>query len=199
MGDLPGAAADSAVGRRRARRREEILAAARRVAAVHGVGGFSLRDLATEVGVRPPSLYEYFADKAAIHDALFAQGWAEFVAAARTVPPTGDREQDLAADAEVFLDFCAEDLPRYQLLFTRVVPGWEPSPAAFQASVDALGLTVGRLAALGITRADDVDLVLATFSGLAAQQAANDPDGVRYRRLVRPAARMLLAHLDDQE
>ena len=63
---------------RRAERHEatraEILDAAWQVAREQGLAGLSLRDVAARVGMRPPSLYWYFAAKHGIYDAMFAAG-----------------------------------------------------------------------------------------------------------------------------
>src|SRR5262245_31752917 len=63
---------------RRAARREaakaEILDAAWALVREHGLAALSLRDLAARVGMRAPSLYQYFPSKHAIYDAMFAQG-----------------------------------------------------------------------------------------------------------------------------
>ena len=45
-----------------------------KLAAVDGIGGVSLHALAREVGMRQPSLYEYFDSKLALYDAMFADG-----------------------------------------------------------------------------------------------------------------------------
>src|SRR5207245_9654426 len=63
---------------RRQRNREEmraaILDAARAVMREEGVAALNLQEVARRVGVRAPSLYEYFPGKAAIYDALFRMG-----------------------------------------------------------------------------------------------------------------------------
>lgn len=196
---MPNAVRETASPRIRARRegrRREILEAAWDLARRDGLALVSLRDLAGAVGMRAPSLYEYFASKDAIYDAMFAQGWTTLDARLRDIRLTGDRAADVLVSIEVFLDFCAEDHARYQLLFTRAVPGWEPSADAYAVSVTAYEGMVDRLAALGLTDPAMVDLLTALSSGLAAQQAANDPGGERYRRLAPDAVQMYLAHID---
>ena len=39
-----------------------------------GIAGVSLHGLARAVGIRQPSLYEYFESKHALYDAMFADG-----------------------------------------------------------------------------------------------------------------------------
>src|SRR3954465_2849550 len=64
---------------RRDRRREatkaEILEAAWDLVREHGLAEAALRDLVARVGMRAPSLCQFFGSKHAIYDAMFAQGW----------------------------------------------------------------------------------------------------------------------------
>src|SRR5260221_4315228 len=63
---------------RRQRNREEmknaILEAARQVMREEGVVALNLQEVARRVGVRAPSLYEYFPGKMALYVALFRMG-----------------------------------------------------------------------------------------------------------------------------
>lgn len=182
--------------RRREQTRAEIVAAAWQIADRDGIAGVSLKDIADAVGMRAPSLYTYYSGKAAIYDEMFAEGYLALQAAMAEVPiDRGDPVGSLAGAMAAFVDFCAASVPRYQLLFTRAVPGWQPSPEAYAASVAAYEWMVGRFAGLGIEAPDELDLFTALTSGLASQQLANDPGGERWRRLNRPAAEMFLAHV----
>ena len=51
---------------------EEILDLAIEVMAEDGVAALSLAEVARRMGMRPPSLYQYFPSKLAVYDALFA-------------------------------------------------------------------------------------------------------------------------------
>jgi AcrR family transcriptional regulator len=187
---------DDVRSRRRAQTREEILAAAWRLAERDGIAEMSLRDLALEVGMRAPSLYTYFPNKAAIYDAMFATGYRELdVALEGVTADRGDPVSSLAASITAFLAFCAASVPRYQLLFTRAVPGWEPSDDAYAVSVASYARMTEALAALGIDDPDAIDLLTALTAGLAAQQLANDPGGDRWHRLSRAAAQMFVTHV----
>lgn len=181
--------------RRREQTRAEILEAAWRLSARDGIAGLSLRELAREVGMQAPSLYTYFESKAAIYDAMFAAGYRELDAALGDLEVTGDPVDVLAEAISGYLDFCAANVPRYQLLFTRAVPDWAPSPAAYAVSVASYDRMMALLADVGVEREEDVDLLTALTSGMAAQQLANDPGGDRWRRLSRAAAEMLITHV----
>jgi AcrR family transcriptional regulator len=182
--------------RRRGQTRAEILEAAWRLSERDGIAGLSLRELASEVGMRAPSLYTYFASKAAIYDEMFAAGYRELDAmeADLEVDPD-DPVGTLAASIEAFVDFCCASVARFQLMFTRAVPGWEPSPEAYAVSVASYERSVEEFRRLGIDDQRHFDLLTALISGLASQQLANDPDGDRWRRLSREAAEMYVKHV----
>lgn len=184
---------------RRERVRADILAAAWRLAERDGIAGLALRDLAAEVGMRAPSLYTYFDGKDAIYDAMFAQGYEQLQAHAGGVLAEVEGREALPAltvAAERWLEFCQASIPRYQLMFTRALPGWEPSAEAYAVSREAYARMADALAAVGVTGRASLDLFTAVTSGLAAQQLANDPGGDRWVRLAPDAMRMFLSHLD---
>ncbi|NYJ05733.1 TetR/AcrR family transcriptional regulator [Petropleomorpha daqingensis] len=184
---------------RHAATKSEIVAAAWRLARERGLGAWSLRDVAREVGMQAPSLYGYFASKNAVFDAMFAEGCAELAsrveeAAASPASPV----EKLRASAPLFFDFCVEDPARFQLLFLRVVPGFEPSPESYALAQIALDRLAEVLAAAGMGSPELVDLWTALTTGLASQQVSNDPGGDRWRRLLEPAVEMFLArHLPE--
>jgi AcrR family transcriptional regulator len=180
---------------RHAATRDEILAAAWRLARERGLGGWSLRDVAEAVGMRAPSLYVYFDSKNALYDAMFAQGNSdlldridaavEVVATQRLAP-----SEVLRLAAALFVDFGVEDPARYQLLFLRTLPGFEPSEESYALARAVLARMAGVLGSAGAGAPEQVDLWTAMVSGLATQQVSNDPGGDRWRRLVGRAVDM---------
>ena len=183
---------------RHAATRAEILEAAWRLARERGLGGWSLRDVADAVDMRAPSLYGYFDGKNALYDAMFAAGYtalqrrtddaiAEF---ARRRPPA---DEVLRLAALLFFDFCVEDPARFQLLFLRTIPGFEPTEASYGLAEQSLARMVEILAGAGAGAPEQVDLWTALCTGLVAQQVSNDPGGDRWRRLVVPAVDMFAA------
>jgi AcrR family transcriptional regulator len=184
---------------RRAERREatkaEILDAAWEIVRKVGLGALTLRDIAQRVGMRSPSLYVYFDSKHAVYDAMFAQGYAQFGEVMTSIPERGDLRVVLRDVARRFLRFCSEDAARFQLLFQRTIPGFEPSPEAYAVSVELMEHTVDRFAGFGITDPKAIDLWTAVMSGLASQQLANDPGGRRWTRLVDETVDMYCEHL----
>ena len=183
---------------RHAATKQDIVAAAWRLARERGLGGWSLRDVADAVGMRAPSLYVYFASKNAVFDAMFAEGYEamnrRIDAAALDVERRGLTAPDiLHAPAMLHFGFCVEDPARYQLLFLRTLPGFEPAEESYELARGVLDRLARVLAEAGAGSPDQVDLWTALVSGLVNQQMSNDPGGDRWRRLVVPAVDMFLA------
>lgn len=194
VSERPTAAPDRRAARHAATR-AEILAAAWGLVRESGLAGLSMRELGDRVGMRAQSVYSYFGSKTAILDAMFREGYEEFVStlepllAADTTRPTAY----LRGLAHGFFTFCVADPPRFQLLFLRTVPGFEPSAESYAVAVHALSRMESGLARVGITDPATTDLSTAVMTGLASQQLANDPGGDRWARLVDRAVAMLMA------
>jgi AcrR family transcriptional regulator len=173
--------------------RAEILDAAWILVRRDGLAGLSLRDLASAVGMQPPSLYSYFESKHAIYDAMFKRGYEELLRRDAVFDSTPGPDAFRARVRE-FLLFCTEDSARYQLLFQRTLPGFTPSADSYAVAEQVLGRAYEALAAVGITSQAHRDLFTAVTTGLADQQISNDPGGDRWLKLADQAADMLLAH-----
>ena len=180
---------------RRAATRAEILDAAWTIARTEGLAALSLRDLARRVGMQAPSLYGYFDSKHAIYDAMYAQGAQAFVDGEPWHEITGDLREDLRRVVHYFVRFCAADEARYQLLFQRTIPGFEPSPESFAISERSLARLGEHLAGCGMTEPRSIDLFTALGTGLVDQQISNDPGGDRWIRLVDEAVDMFVDHV----
>jgi AcrR family transcriptional regulator len=179
---------------RNAATRAEILSAAWDLARADGLTALSMRELGARVGMRAQSLYVYFASKHAIYDAMVAASNRELLDRFTGRPPVADPVDNLRVQARMFLQFCAEDPVRYQLLFQRTIPGFEPSSQSYAPAVDALELTREVLRACGITDPRALDAWTAVTGGLAAQQASNEPGGDRWLRLVDEITDMFVNH-----
>jgi AcrR family transcriptional regulator len=183
---------------RRAERREatvaEILDAAWELVRVEGLAGLAMRDLAHRVGMQAPSLYSYFNSKHAIYDAMFAQGARAYLDQEARVVTTGDPLTDLQAGVRFFVEFCTKDPVRYQLMFQRTIPGFEPSPETFAVSIEGLERLKTRLAEAGISEPRSLDLLTAIGTGISDQQISNDPGGDRWVGLVDEAIEMFFNH-----
>ncbi len=185
---------DGAWERRRVAVRREILAAAWELSREHGLSALSLRELAARVGMRAPSLYSYFASKEAIYDAMFAQGQRELLETLSAVPRSGTDRRVFHHGSRAFFDFCTADPTRYQLLFQRVVPGFEPTEESYALAVQVLELLHGQLRAVGVDDPRLADLWTAMITGLTDQQISNDPGGDRWSRLLEELVDLFCDH-----
>jgi AcrR family transcriptional regulator len=200
-----GAAAD-----RRSRRRgetiQEILRVAIEVMAADGVAALSLSEVARRIGIQPPSLYKYFPSRLAVYDALFADGsrrvLAEFRAGAAAADPGLPA---LFAGLERFAAFILDQQVLGQLLFWRPVPGFVPSPEAFEPAQELATEVRTRLtvaAALGQIHPDAASeegqaLLTVLVGGVLSQQAANEPGaGLATGRFARLLPRVLQIFAD---
>ncbi len=184
---------------RRAASRAEIVEAAWLLVREEGLAGLSMRDLGDRVGMRAQSVYSYFDSKDDIYDAMFRQGYEEQLAwmADDDGAAGGSEDPDtrLRVMAHRFFAFCTSDPVRYQLLFQRTIPGFEPSAASYAVALAALEQMHAGFARAGITDPDAADLATAVLTGLTSQQIANDPGGTRWERLVDRAVTMLIREI----
>jgi AcrR family transcriptional regulator len=192
--------------RRAARRQEtteQIVAAAWDLVREHGLAGLSMRDLGERVGMRPQSVYSYFASKHEIYDAMFREGYRDFAAdlasvseVAGDVAHTVDGRRETARGlAHGFFDFCTSDPVRYQLLFQRTIPDFVPSAESWAVALETYDAMRVVSATFGLTDAEDLDLWTAVLTGLTDQQISNDPGGDRWERLIDRAVDMVLREI----
>ena len=188
------ATAPTARDRRRERTIREIIDAAWASCREHGLASLSMRDLATRVGLRAPSLYAYFPGKDAIYDAMFAESQQQLADHLADLPADTVTRDDLRTGTRAYFEFCTADPTRYQLMFQRTLPGFEPSAESYALAVANLERMAGQLAAAGIDDDRQVDIWTAVLTGLTSQQMANDPGGERWLRLVDETVDLLCDH-----
>lgn len=181
---------------RRQSTRDAIVDAAWAVVAETGLAGLSMRDLAKRAGTTTPTLYAYFDSKNAIYDAMFGQAARQFAEHMAADCRGQDAGAVVSEATRRFVAFCLADVPRYQLLFQRTVPGFQPSAASYSSAVAALDDTRRRLADVGIGEPRHLDLLTAMLTGLVDQQVSNDPGGDRWVRLIDEMVEMFLTHCD---
>ena len=196
------------VDRRTARRRQtidEILSVAVDLMAADGVGALSLAEVARRVGVRPPSLYQYFPSKLAVYDTLFLRGYRDLGEATRAaVEGIDDPVEMIRTGAGAFVSWAVSHPVQAQLMFWRPVPGFTPSAEAYGAALASQDLLRAALQAAADTgrlapgAADEraVDLLSTVVSGVISQQLANAPgdttaDG-RFTRLAATVVDLVL-------
>ena len=183
---------------RRQQRREAkqatIVVEAWRLAHRDGLAAISLRDLADAVGLRQPSLYVYFASKADLFDAMFADGNRQLLERLDGLTLPQDPRAALKKFLGAFVAFALEDPARCELLFQRHIPGFTPSPASYALAEEALDRGVELMHDAGVTQQGDIDCIVAMVGGLMEAQLANDPGGNRWSRHLN---RLVDLYLDD--
>jgi AcrR family transcriptional regulator len=100
-------------------RRAQIVAAARRLLEEHGPEALSMRNVAAEVGIRAPSLYEHVADKRALESAIIAAGLREQGAAFREALAEQPQADSLTVLAQAWRRWAQAHPHLYELIYAR--------------------------------------------------------------------------------
>src|SRR3954467_3330926 len=127
IGTRPDTLIQTKVSQRRAAKVATIIDAAWKLARENGIAGVSLHALAREVGMRQPSLYEYFDSKHALYDAMFFDGNRALLERLDGLKLPRDPCAALKKAARTWMTFALEDPARCELLFQRHIPGFTPS------------------------------------------------------------------------
>src|SRR5579871_6625833 len=94
----------------------QIVHAARRLVESRGRDGFSMNDVAASVGIRAPSLYGRFKDRATLLSAVEVQMCAEFAVLLGDLIVANDPEATLMAQAHAIRRFAKSNPNSYSLL-----------------------------------------------------------------------------------
>jgi AcrR family transcriptional regulator len=172
---------------RRQRNREEmrvaILTAGREIMRENGAAGLTMNELARRVGMRPPSLYNYFSGLMDVYDALFRLGfmlWGEYLE--EYIQDAQTWQDEIRQAMEAYMSFAMQNPELYQLCFERPVPGFVPTAESLQLSFGHLEEVYARMANLQDAVQTDLppkqmaDLVIAISHGLTALHMANEPE-----------------------
>jgi len=162
----------------------EALDHAEHIIADQGVGGLSVSEVARRMGIRGPSLYKYFPSLHALYDAVFARGLrSEMTAVQDATAAHEPGVPRIRAGGLAVVRWCTENPALAQLLHWRPVPGFEPSPQTFAASIEDMrqlreefGEAVRRGQLIPSADSDDaLRLYTVVLSGVISQQLANQP------------------------
>jgi AcrR family transcriptional regulator len=135
--------------------RAALRAATERVVGELGVGAFSVRGVAREVGTTTRAVYSLFGSKEGLLvDALAQSAYAFLADGMDDLPETDDPVADLVAvGVPVFRTLVLEHPAPYRIAFQRITPGFRAGPEVVEARERALaGLLrrVERLADAGL-------------------------------------------------
>ena len=184
---------------------EDILALARTMMRQDGVAALSLNAIARQLGMQPPSLYNYFTSKNAIYDELFRRGFEEFGRRMMSRPgQDATLRENLQSAIETYMRFAQENPDLYQLMFQRPVPDFVPSEASMAVSLgllEAIRPQMERMLqseelVLKLPLEEARDLFIALQHGLTELHLANNPDlpvgEGRFGKLIPQAVQMVL-------
>ncbi|MCU1392301.1 MAG: transcriptional regulator, TetR family [Ilumatobacteraceae bacterium] len=115
-----------------------ILGAARDLLANEGQAALTVRRIASAAGGSTMNVYSRFGGKDGVVDALLIEGFEQLAEAVRDVAVTADPMADLEACAHSYRTFALSHRSHYELMFDRVVPGYEMSEVAHLTAAAAL-------------------------------------------------------------
>ncbi len=116
--------------------RESIVKAAREIIEAEGVEHVWVNGLAEKLGVKPPSLYRYFADKAALLRAVNEQTFAGlFAILGEALALPGPPEERLLHIALVYRDYAHANPVTYGLAYTNTIPELRPDDTEQERAV----------------------------------------------------------------
>lgn len=138
-------------GARRERVRAATIAEIKQIALAlmheHGTTNVRFTDIAREMGMTPPALYRYFADRDELLSALIADGFDELgraVAQARDAAPPDDPLAQWLAGAQAYRRWAKREPQQFALILGLPVPGYtkpEQGPTT-EAAQRAMGQLV---------------------------------------------------------
>lgn len=121
---------------------DEIVAAARSIIAEHGAEALSFAAVASEVGVRGPSLYKRFADRAALLDAVRENVLRDLATALLGASRHREPVKQVSAMARAYRRFGNAEPHLYRLVMTTGGAPTEAARAAISPLFEALGRVV---------------------------------------------------------
>lgn len=161
---------------------QDILDTARAIMCEEGVAALSMQELARRMDMRAPSLYNYFAGKMDIYDALFRLGFSLSDAIfTKAATESESFQEEIRILVEGYMSFALENPELYQLCFERPVPGFVPSQQSLDLSFAILNRAYQRVESYrpeldtSLTNEQVVNLVIAVSHGLTAMHLANEP------------------------
>jgi AcrR family transcriptional regulator len=110
-------------------RRAQIVAAARRLLEADGPEALSMRNVAAEIGIRAPSLYEHVADKRALESAIIAAGLQEQGVALREAVAGPEGSDPLSAITHSWRRWAHAHPHLYGLIYARDLDRSDPAVA----------------------------------------------------------------------
>jgi AcrR family transcriptional regulator len=156
--------------------REHVLAAALTLLARDGVGAVTTRAVAHAADTSVPAVYELFGDKTGLVRAMFFTGFRRLHERLLALPDRPDPRAALTDAAMAFRAFTRAEPVLAQLMFSRPLATFDPSPADTRAGAAVREFLVERVRAgvrghlIAGDPTDIAHVLLATIQGLAVQE-----------------------------
>jgi AcrR family transcriptional regulator len=110
--------------------RLRLLDRAGELLSTEGPKALSLRKLAGDAGTSTTAVYSLFGSKPDLVNALYVEGFQRFGARMSAIPRGGDPVEDLVRLGLAYRESALADPHLYVIMFTKAVPGFEPSAEA---------------------------------------------------------------------
>ncbi len=118
--------------------RARLLDRAAETLSTDGPDGLSLRKLAADVGTSTTAVYSLFGGKPALLRELYLEAFRRFGERLSTVQRSGDPVEDLVQLGIAYRESARADPHLYSIMFSTMVPGFEPDTEATQRAVSTL-------------------------------------------------------------
>jgi AcrR family transcriptional regulator len=129
--------------KRREISKDSILKAAKELFLKNGYEATSIRNIASEVGISPTTIYLYYKDKAEIMHALHQEGFKLLSAQLSALRHVEEPFERLKAMGRCYMNFAMENRDYYEVMFVIREPMehldcWEEGDAAFQVLISTV-------------------------------------------------------------
>ncbi len=115
--------------------RGRLLERAGELLSTEGPGALSLRRLAADVNTSTTAVYSLFGGKPALLNAVYEEAFRRFGERIASVPQTDDPVEDLVQIGLAYRESALADPQFYLVMFSKVVPNFEPSDETKEAAV----------------------------------------------------------------
>ncbi|GAB2981374.1 TetR/AcrR family transcriptional regulator [Saccharothrix stipae] len=116
--------------------RGRLLERAGELLSTEGPVALSLRRLAADVNTSTTAVYSLFGGKAALLNAVYEEAFRRFGERIASVPQTDDPVEDLVQIGLAYRESALADPQFYLVMFSKVVPNFEPSDETKEAAVE---------------------------------------------------------------
>lgn len=123
--------------------RRAILDQASQLLAESGPEALSMRRLSQRIGASTIVLYTHFRDKQAILDELYIEGFERLRQDLARVEPSADPIQHVMDLGRAYRRSAIANPTYYQIMFTRCVPGFDPTPQSREVSKQSFLILAG--------------------------------------------------------